>query len=549
MQENKKQDSHIVIDRIAFKRIIFQLEGRLEGFKKKPVLYLYCNETRERVYPQHYDTEGECFRITLNVMSVNKEQPMNAGNYYLVAEDDKKRQIYGRLSEKFEGELNKEADNPANIWVHKSAGHYFHGISMEDLDTGEYLLRVTVKLPAPKQFYMKREFNAWKAKRISHIQEIKGELFIKLFNFLNKRIKKTGNKILFASGSRAELGGNEEFIYKRMVERGLDKQFKFYFDFKSNIAEQRGFWKKLKFTYRLASCDIILIDDYYPDIYQVDYAEGVRVIQVWHACGAFKALGLERMDKPGAPPLNTRVHKCYAAMPVSSEHSVLHHAEAFGIDESKFYPIGIPRTDIFFDEEYKKNMTEQLYKQFPRTKTAKKVYMYAPTFRGDNALNAYFPFEKIDLKKWGRQLKDEGSVLLIKMHPFVKEKVTIPEEYKDCILDMAAYREVNDLLFIVDVLITDYSSIIYEFSLLKRPMYFYAFDLNMYEATRDFYEPYEEIVPGKIIKNFDELLDTVGKDAYSKEALEAFVRKNFTYTDGKATDRVIDQLILGKMPE
>lgn len=541
------QQGKIVIDKIEFKRIILHIEGRLIGFsEKKPKIYFHCKESRETIYPQHYDVEDGVFRISMNVLSVNKEAPMNTGDYYFIAENEKKQKIYARLAENFTGELTKEPENTANTWIHRNAGHYFHGISMLDLDTDEYLLRIDQKIPAKKDFYMKRDFRAWKSKRVAHLHEIKGAMFNGLFNFFNKTVKKKGNKILFASGSRAELGGNEEFIYKRMVERGLDKDFKFYFDFVANIADKRSIFDKLRFLYRLATSDIIMIDDYYPDIYQVDYAKDVKVVQVWHACGAFKALGQERMDKSGAPPLNTRVHKCYTAMPVSSEHSVLHHAEAFGIDEDKFYPIGIPRTDIFFDEEYKKNMVAELKETFPQIKTAKKVYMYAPTFRGDNALNAYFPFEKINLKKWGKRLKEEGSVLLIKMHPFVKEQVKIPEEYKDCIIDTASYREVNDLLFVVDVLITDYSSIIYEFSLLGRPMYFYAFDLNMYVETRDFYEPYEDIVPGKIIKNFDELLDTVSKGEYSKEELEKFVRKNFTYTDGKATDRVIDQIILGK---
>ena len=76
-------------------------------------------------------------------------------------------------------------------------------------------------------------------------------------------------------------------------------------------------------------------------------------------------------------------------------------------------------------------------------------------------------------------------------------------------------------------------------------MYFFAFDQKMYEATRDFYETYEDTVPGKIVGRFDDLLEALKKEEYSKESLKEFVKKNFTYTDGKATDRVIDQIILG----
>jgi len=119
----------------------------------------------------------------------------------------------------------------------------------------------------------------------------------------------------------------------------------------------------------------------------------------------------------------------------------------------------------------------------------------------------------------------------------------IPEKYRDCIADAAQYREVNDILFITDLLITDYSSIIYEFSLLRRPMLFYAFDQIMYVSTRDFYEPYEDIVPGRIIKRFDQLMEALEKEEYDTDKIEWFIKKNFAYTDGKSTDRVIDLIV------
>lgn len=98
------------------------------------------------------------------------------------------------------------------------------------------------------------------------------------------------------------------------------------------------------------------------------------------------------------------------------------------------------------------------------------------------------------------------------------------------------------------MLITDYSSIIYEMSLLRKPMLFFAFDQKYYEATRDFYEPYEELVPGKIVHSFEELMEAMKNGDYQFHKMDSFIKKNFTYTDGKATDRVIDRLIIG-LPE
>ena len=75
-----------------------------------------------------------------------------------------------------------------------------------------------------------------------------------------------------------------------MLERGLDKEYKFVREFKPTINKTYGPFKMIRFIYRLASSDVILLDDYYPEIYKPVYDQNVKVIQVWHACGAFKAL-------------------------------------------------------------------------------------------------------------------------------------------------------------------------------------------------------------------------------------------------------------------
>jgi CDP-ribitol ribitolphosphotransferase len=77
-------------------------------------------------------------------------------------------------------------------------------------------------------------------------------------------------------------------------------------------------------------------------------------------------------------------------------------------------------------------------------------------------------------------------------------------------------------------------------------MYFYAFDQRMYEMQRDFYEPYEDTVPGHIVHTFPKLLKALSEDDYDYSQLDAFIKKNFLYTDGKSTDRFIDQIILAE---
>ena len=581
---------------IEFKRVILHMSGRVEGIDpEKEYGVRFVTEGRDKMfYPDHFDMDGDSFTLSTNLMCNIGEEPIASGHYYMVLFEvysghrkelkqldqtgesrnvrrgdkiyriklDKDGHVVSKkrltkeypayIAEGYEGELDNESTNPWNYKLSRGTGNHFFMVSAQDMDTAEFYFNVDYKPPKrplrPDELRKKRRDDK-RSKRSKKINEFKNAAFQWVFRYGVKHAKHEGNVILFCSGSRAEIGGNEEFIYKRMIERGLDKQFKFRFDFKESITTGHKPLEMIRFAYYLGSSDIILIDDYYPIIYKVDYPETTKVLQVWHACGAFKSLGFERLGKSGAPPFNTRVHKCYTHVPVSSEHSAKHHAEGFAISEDKFYPVGIPRTDIFFDEQYKQDTREKMFAEFPQCVGKKKVYLYAPTFRGDNALNARFPFDKFDLDRWGKFLEQEDSALIIKLHPFVKERVEIPEKYRDRIVDATDYREVNDILFIIDVLITDYSSIIYETSLLKKPMLFFAFDRRHYEATRDFYEPYEDLVPGKIVYDFDELLTAMKNEDYDYHKMDAFIKKNFKYTDGKATDRVIDQLILGKPAE
>ena len=136
-------------------------------------------------------------------------------------------------------------------------------------------------------------------------------------------------------------------------------------------------------------------------------------------------------------------------------------------------------------------------------------------------------------------------MVIIKMHPFVTTPLGIPEAYVDRLVDGSrAAIDVNDLLFAVDLLITDYSSIVFEYSTLGRPMLFFAYDLEEYIATRDFYVPFETFVPGRIVRTFAELIDAIRRDDYQLEKVAAFAARHFAHHDNGSSDRVIDQLIL-----
>ena len=119
----------------------------------------------------------------------------------------------------------------------------------------------------------------------------------------------------------------------------------------------------------------------------------------------------------------------------------------------------------------------------------------------------------------------------------------IPEGYKDRVLDLSDEDELNDLLFVTDLLITDYSSVVFEASLLDIPMLFYAFDLFDYISKRDFYYDFESFVPGKIVFSQRELTEAIVAGDFESEKVPPFKTKFFDHLDGRSSRRVADLIL------
>src|SRR5699024_8783809 len=140
-------------------------------------------------------------------------------------------------------------------------------------------------------------------------------------------------------------------------------------------------------------------------------------------------------------------------------------------------------------------------------------------------------------------------VFLFKIHPFVKNKLTIPYEYKDFFYDLSEFREINDLLLVTDVLITDYSSVCFEFALLNKPVLFFAFDVERYIQERDFYYDFFDFIPGPLIRTTSEIVDHVKNNKFDEERMKSFVDYFFGDTLGKASKNVVDEVIIPSLED
>jgi len=298
--------------------------------------------------------------------------------------------------------------------------------------------------------------------------------------------------------------------------------------------------------YYLATSRVFVVDDYFFPMYVIRPRPGTTFIQTWHACGAFKKVGYSLLDKSfGADEELTRrvrIHSNYDVCLVASEASAPHYAEAFGQPLERFeWRLGIPRTDVFFGEERLARTRDAIRRRYGLT-DGRRVILYAPTFRGDTITHAH----ATDDLEMGtlRSVLGEDHVLLVRLHPFVRSRTTIAPELEGFVIDVSDYPDINELMLVSDVLVTDYSSAIYEFSLLERPMAFFAPDYESYERERGFYFDYRTGVPGPIFETTEDLAAYLRAGAFDLDRVRRFRRESFAIADGRSTERVTETLIV-----
>ncbi len=294
----------------------------------------------------------------------------------------------------------------------------------------------------------------------------------------------------------------------------------------------------------LADAAVVFISDSSYFFSSLPLRPQTKVIQTWHACGAFKKFGYSITDKKfGADRKDLErfpLHRNFSIVTVSSPEVVWAYAEAFHMEkeQEKILPVGISRTDIFYRREFLDSAREKLYEKIPEA-GGKKVILYAPTFRGRVA-DAVSP-EVLDFSAMREALASE-YIVLCKHHPFVKHRPAVPEDCQNFAWDATELFSIEELLAVSDVCISDYSSLVFEYSLFERPMIFLAHDLDEYFDWRGFYYPYCEMAPGPIVSNTAEVIDCIKElpEKFEKERVADFRRKFMSACDGHATERILE---------
>lgn len=302
----------------------------------------------------------------------------------------------------------------------------------------------------------------------------------------------------------------------------------------------RGLFRLLHFfivkSFHMATSQSIFLDNVFLPFSMMKIKPSVFVVQLWHGSGAIKKFGQDS-NKGLLQTLEKRSNNQTTHLIVNSQSVKDIYSSAFGIPQYKIYPTGSPRTDYFSDNEDLDSLKDEFLKKH-REYINKKIILYAPTFRDHEVKQPSIPIDFIKLKK---QLGDE-YIFFIKLHPFVAKYIQKNTLTSDMII-IPSSMPMNELLVISDILITDYSSIIFEYSLLNKPMIFYPYDYDYFETKgRGFYFNYKEFVPGPIAMNEIELVNILRERLYDSSYSVEFKKTHFDFFDGKSTERVVDLL-------
>ncbi|MFM8629057.1 MAG: CDP-glycerol glycerophosphotransferase family protein, partial [Candidatus Limnocylindrus sp.] len=298
--------------------------------------------------------------------------------------------------------------------------------------------------------------------------------------------------------------------------------------------------------YRVASSRLVIVDDYFFPIYPVKKRPGVTIVQVWHACGAFKRFGRATLEAEwGADQIFLKwvpIHSNYDLTLVSSASIAPIYAEAFGQPvETISAAFGIPRTDALLPSP-ERDARERAVRERLGLHDGRTTVLYAPTFRGTDLKGAAAP-ELLDIAALSRALGSEYR-LILRLHPFVKSAMRIPPEAGDFVVDASNEPDVNEVMLAGDILVSDYSSIIFEYALLNRPMAFLAPDLAAYERERGFFFDYRTGVPGPVLESTEQLARWIGAKVFDRQRVRDFAAASFDVMDGRATERFVSEIAL-----
>jgi CDP-glycerol glycerophosphotransferase (TagB/SpsB family) len=291
----------------------------------------------------------------------------------------------------------------------------------------------------------------------------------------------------------------------------------------------------LRGTYLVHTSGLVVVDNAYLPVHVWPHRPTTTVVQVWHAAGALKRFGADTTRGLGEPERRF-LHRHYDYVVTSGEASREPWSRALRTPLERVLPLGTPRTDFFHDEAALAAARERVLARYP-VLAGRRIVLHAPTFRGRG--RAKRPHDALD----GRRLRgglEVGDALVLKTHPNL-DPTGIDTAGYDVVVDRAA--DINELLAAADILVTDYSSSVFEFALLHRPMVLVMPDLEDFERDPGLYLDARTELVGTRAADTDEVIEIIREDRFDLTAYDAFVARHMGGCDGHAAGRLVERFV------
>jgi len=387
-------------------------------------------------------------------------------------------------------------------------------------------------------------------KIIKKIAKIPMLLLYHFFILTNKVDKKI---ILFESNLGRNYSGNPRFIFEEMVSKGLDKKFQCYFILEDVNTELPGKVSKIKrislrYFYLFSKAGIWVSDTRMP-LYLVKRSNTLY-IQTWHGTPLKRlALDLFQVNMEGETNLENYKEKFaqntktwdYLLSQNSYSTKIFRSAFAYG---KEILEIGYPRNDILLNKN--NEITIREIKQRFHLPLDKKIILYAPTWRDNEYYGPHqYKFSsEIDFSYLEEKLSAE-YIILVKAHYLVSEEIDY-SRFQGFLYQFGAAYDIAELYLVSDLLITDYSSVMFDYSILNRPMVFYTYDLEQYkDKLRGFYFDFINEAPGPIAITTEQLVTSILQ--YNEQEFEVkykTFKDKYNHADcGDASNKVVDLIL------
>lgn len=384
------------------------------------------------------------------------------------------------------------------------------------------------------------------------IKNILGKL-IKLFYRITYRFIPTHKKtVLFIAFHGRGYTDNPRSIYEYMIKQDKFKDYRFVWAIKHHKQKNIDIsgakiieYFSLSYFYYLARSQYWIVNCKLP-MYVLKKKNQIY-LQTWHGT-PLKKLAYDIEVPEGTTFYRSgmsedMMHETYRVdvekynyMISPSSFTTKVFQSAFRIDKEKLIETGYPRNDLL--SNYTLDDVLKIKNQL-HIPLDKKVLLYAPTWRDNSYVTKGYTFQlEVHFEKWQKALGND-YVVIFKPHYLIVNHFDV-DQFKDFVYFVPADEDIRNLYVISDALITDYSSVFFDYAILNRPIYFYMYDLKSYrDELRGFYLDIYKDLPGKIIENEDDLLDEVQRP-YDFKQLISFNQRFNNHEDGNASQRVVD---------